>query len=274
MKLISAAAILICSQLCTAQVRMPQSSTTQTIKQEFGLGSIELTYSRPSAKGRKVYGELIPFNKLWRTGANAATRIKFADPVELAGKRLDSGTYVIYSIPGVDNWEIIINKGITNWGTDGYKDAEDVVRFKLEPVKMKTKIETFTMQFTDVKAESCELHIMWDKTAIIIRITTNVKEKIKAQIEAALLGEKKPYWQAANYYYDYEHNLSKALDNASKAADANPKAFWIMHFKAKIQMEMGDNEGAKASAKKSLELATAEKNDDYIKMNNELLKKL
>lgn len=274
MKLLVTVVVITCCQLCVAQVRIPQASTTQTIKQDFGLGTIELTYSRPAAKGRKVYGSLIPFNKLWRTGANAATKIKFSEPVEMGGKKLDSGTYVIYSIPNVDSWEIIINKGITNWGTEGYKEIEDVVHFRTEPVKIKPGIETFTMQFANILPESCELHIMWDKTAIIIPITTNVKDKLKMQIEAAMLGEKKPYWQAANYYYDYEHNLAKALDNATKAADANPKAYWIMHFKAKIQFEMGDNDGAKKSAQKSLELAIAEKNEDYTKMNNELLKKL
>ncbi len=259
-----------------AQVKMPAPSTTQTIKQDFGMSSVELTYSRPNMKGRKVYGDLVPYNKLWRTGANGATKIRFNDPVEIGGKKLDSGTYVLYTIPGVDSWEIIINKGVTNWGVDGYKESEDVARFKVEPMKMKskTKVETLTMQFADIKAETCELHIMWEKTAVAIPISTNIKDKIRAQIEAAMLKDKKPYWQAAQFYNEYDKNLAKALENVSKACEENPKAFWMYLYKAKIQKEMGDNAGAMASSKKSQELATEQKNDDYIKMNEDLQKTL
>jgi hypothetical protein len=258
----------------TAQVRMPQPSPTQTLKQDFGMGSIELTYSRPNAKGRKIYGDLVPYNKIWRTGANAATKIVFTDAVEIGGKKLDSGTYVFYTIPGIDSWEIVLNKGLKNWGTDGYKDAEDVVRFKVEPTSMKTKQETFTMQFADVKPESCLLNIMWEKTIVTIPITTNIKEKVRAQIDAAMLTDKKPYWQAAQFYNEYDKNLSKALENINKAIEGNDKAFYMWLYKAKIQKEMGDKEGAMVSSKRSLELAKEAKNDDYVKMNEDLQKKL
>jgi hypothetical protein len=258
----------------TAQVRMPQPSPTQTLKQDFGMGSIELTYSRPNAKGRKIYGDLVPYNKLWRTGANAATKIVFTDAVEIGGKKLDSGTYVFYTIPGIDSWEIVLNKGLKNWGTDGYKDAEDVVRFKVEPMSMKAKQETFTMQFADVKPESCLLNIMWEKTIVTIPITTNIKEKVRAQIDVAMLTDKKPYWQAAQFYNEYDKNLSKALENINKAIEGNDKAFYMWLYKAKIQKEMGDKEGAMVSSKRSLELAKEAKNDDYVKMNEDLQKKL
>lgn len=257
-----------------AQVKMPAPSPTQAIKQDFAMGNIELTYSRPSAKGRKVFGDLVPYNKLWRTGANGATIIKFSDPVEIKGKRVDTGSYALYTIPGAESWEIILNKGLKNWGVDGYKESEDVIRIMVEPMKMKNNIETFTMQFADIKGESCELHIMWAKTAVVIPITASIREKVKAQIEAAMQTEKKPYWQAAQFYNEYEKNSTKALEYASKAVEANPKAFWIWLYKARIQKDLGDKAGALVSAQKSLELATAEKNDDYIKMNEELIKKL
>lgn len=272
-KWIFSAAVILCYAVSNAQVKMPQPSTTQTIKQNFGMSAIELTYSRPNAKGRRIYGDLVPWNKLWRTGANAATRIVFKDPVEIGGKKIDSGTYVIYTIPNIDNWDIIINKGINNWGIENYKDADDICRFKIEPVKMKNKMETFTMQFADVKAESCELDIMWEKTAIAIPITTNIKDKLKAQIDAAMLTDKKPYWQAAQYYYEYDKNLAKALDNCNKAIEGDEKAYWIWIYKAKIQKEMGADAGALASSKRSLELAKEAKNDDYVKMNQDLQKK-
>ena len=260
--------------LSTAQVKMPAPSPTQTIKQEFAIGNIELTYSRPSAKGRKIYGDLVPYNKLWRTGANAATKIIFSEPVEIGGKKLDSGTYVMYTIPGIETWEIILNKGLKNWGIDGYKETEDVVRFKVEPTKMKNKLETFTMEFSDVKPESCYLEIKWAKTGIIISITANFKDKVRAQIEAALKTDKKPYWAAAQFYNEYDKNLSKALENVTKAIEGNAAAFWMWIYKAKIQKEMGDMAGAMESSKKSMELAEAAKNDDYVKMNKDLQKSL
>lgn len=273
-KLFFAATIIMAASVCNAQIKFPAPSPGQTIKQDFGIGAIELTYSRPSAKGRKVFGDLVPFDKMWRTGANAATKMYFSEPVEIGDKKLDTGSYVLYTIPGKDNWEIIINKGLTNWGIDGYKEAEDVVRFKAEPVKMKSPVETFTMQFANVKPESCELHIMWQKTAVAFPIKTSIKDKLRAQIEAALLTEKKPYWQAAQFYNEYDKNLGKALENVTKAAEANDKAFWILLYKAKIQKELGDAEGAIASAKKSMALAKEAKNDDYVKMNEALLKEL
>jgi hypothetical protein len=258
-----------------AQVKMPAPSPTQTIIQDFGIGKIELKYSRPVTKGRTVFGDLVPYNKIWRTGANGATSLKFSEPVEINGKKIDTGSYVLYTIPGIDSWEIILNKGLTNWGVDGYKESEDVTRFKVNSMKMKTPVESLTMQFSDVKPETCELHIMWEKTAVTIPISTNFKDKVKMQLEDALQnGTKKPYWAAAQFYNEYEKNPAKALENCTKALDENPTAYWIWLYKAKIQQGMGDKEGAMASAKKSLELATQDKNDDYIKMNNDLMKKL
>lgn len=258
----------------TAQVKMPAPSPTQIIKQEFGIGSIELTYSRPSIKGRKIYGDLVPFNKLWRTGANAATRLFFSEPVEIAGKKLDSGTYVLYTIPGMDSWDVILNKGLENWGTDGYKETEDVVRFKIEPMRMRNKLETFTIEFSDVTAEACSLNIQWERTSVSIPLVANFKDKVRMQIEAAMKTDKKPYWQAAQFYNEYDKNLPVALENVTKAVEENKEAFWIWIYKAKIQKDLGDMAGAMVSSKRSMELAAAAKNDDYVKMNKELQKTL
>lgn len=257
-----------------AQVQLPSPSSTQIIKQDFGIGSIELTYSRPSAKGRVVFGDLVPYGKLWRTGANEATRIVFTTPVEIGGKKLDTGTYVLYTIPAEDEWEVIINKGINNWGVDGYKESEDVLHFSIPAVKVPTKIETFTIQFANIKTESCELQLMWDKKIIAIPVSTNIKDKLKAQIEAAMLTDKKPYWTAAQFYFEYDRNLSKALENVSKATEENPKAYYMFLYKARIQKEMGNNPGALVSSKTSLALAREAKNDDYIRMNQKLQKEL
>jgi hypothetical protein len=258
----------------SAQVKLPPSSTTQTIKQDFGMGSIELTYSRPGTKERMVFGDLVPYGKLWRTGANEATRLVFKTPVEMGGKKIDTGTYVLYTIPEEETWEIIINKGINNWGIDGYKETEDVVRFTVPVIKSSTRIETFTMQFANIKSERCELQLMWEKKAVAIPITTNIKDKLKAQLEAAMLSDKKPYWQAAQFYFEYDINLTKALENINKAADENPKAYYMFLYKANIQKAMGNNAGALESSRVSLALAKEAKNDDYVKMNQHLQKEL
>ncbi len=267
-------AFVLFTVAAAAQVKMPASSPTQTVKQDFGMGTVEIIYSRPNAKGRKVYGDLVPYNKLWRTGANAATKITFTDAVEAGGKKIDTGTYVLYTIPGFDMWEIILNKGVSNWGIDGYKEGQDVIRFKTVPQKMRTNYETFTMEFANIKPESCDLQIMWEKTAVTIPVTSNIKDRLKAQIDKAMLTDKKPYWQAAQFYKEYDDNLNKALDNCTKAIEEDKKAYWIYLYKAKIQQEMGDKAGAKISAQKSLELAKEANNEDYVKMNEQLLKKL
>jgi hypothetical protein len=273
-KLLFAFSLLCAANIANAQLKMPAPSPTQIIKQDFALGSIELTYSRPSIKGRKIFGDLVPYNAVWRTGANAATIIKFNDVVEIGGKKIDTGSYALYSIPNDGSWEIILNKGITNWGSDGYKQTEDVVRFKVNTMKMKEASESFTMQFANIKPESCELQIMWDKTAVAIPITALIKDRMRASIEKAMMGEKKPFWNAAQFYNEYDKNSTKALENINGAVAENPKAFYMWLYKAKIEKEMGDKKAALASSKKSLELAREAKNEDYVKMNEDLMNKL
>lgn len=272
--ILSAIAVTGFALLSTAQVKIPAPSPTQTVKQDFAIGTIELVYSRPATKGRKIFGDLVPYGKLWRTGANAATKIVFSEPVEIGGKKVDTGTYVLYSIPNADSWEIILNKGLKNWGIDGYKPTEDVVRFSISPYKLKNKLESFTMEFTDVKPETCVLEIKWEKTGVAIPIVANFKDKVRAQIEAAMKTEKKPYWAAAQFYNEYDKNLPLALENTTKAIEGNQEAFWMWIYKAKIQKELGDKAGAMESSKRSMELATAAKNDDYVKMNKDFQKSL
>ena len=260
-----------------AQVSMPAPSPTQTIIQDFGLGKIELTYSRPGIKGRQLFGEnseLVPLGKPWRTGANAATKIHFTDSVSIGGKTLDTGSYVIYTIPNKTQWDVVLSKGNTYPGSEGFKASDDVVHVKASVVAIKDKIETFTMQFANVKNESCELHLRWGNTDVTVPITTHIKDRIRTQLEAALQGDKKPYSQAATFYYDYDKNYAKALENINKATAENPKAFFLFLQKARIQRDMGDKEGAKASAMKTIELAKEAKNADYENFGNQLLKQL
>lgn len=273
-KLLFALTILCTANITTAQLKMPAPSPTQTIKQDFALGSIELTYSRPSIKGRKIFGDLVPYNAVWRTGANAATIIKFNDVVEIGGKKIDTGSYALYSIPNDGSWEIILNKGITNWGSDGYKQSDDVVRFKVNTMKMRDAEESFTMQFANIKPESCELHIMWDKTVVAIPIYALIKDRMRASLEKAMMGDKKPFWNAAQFYNEYDKNSKKALESINAAVEENPKAYNMWIYKAKIERDLGDKKAAMASSQKSLALAREAKNEDYVKMNEDLMKKL
>ena len=280
MKKILLLAGIALAALAQAQIKVPAPSSTQTIVQDFGAGKIELTYSRPNIKGRsllKSNSDLAPLDKLWRLGANAATKIKFTDNVTMGGKLLDTGIYVVYAIPGQDYWDVILNKGLTNWGTDGYKESEDVVHIKVKSNKMSTAVETLTMQFAAIQPESCELHIMWGNTAIAVPISTNIRTRLRAQIEKDLNADNvKPsaYQAAATFFLEWDKDLDKALVNAKKATAANPKAFYLYLLQAKIEKEAGDKMAAKISAQKCIDLAIIAKNDDYVKQANDLIKKL
>jgi hypothetical protein len=260
-----------------AQVNMPAPSPTQTIMQDFGLGKIELTYSRPGIKGRQVFGdnsELVPLGKPWRTGANAATKIHFSDSVSVGSTTLDSGSYVIYTIPHKLQWDVVFSKGTAYPGSDGFKESDDVLHYKAPVTMIKEKIETFTMQFANIKNESCELHLRWGNTDVSVPIITHIKERVRSQLEDAMKGDKKPYYQAANFYFDYDKNYTKALEYINNATAENPKAFFMFLQKAKIQKAMGDKAGAKASALKTIELAKGAKNADYVNFGNKLLQQL
>jgi tetratricopeptide (TPR) repeat protein len=255
------------------QLRTPAPSPSQTVQQEFGISSVQLIYSRPAMKGRKIFGDLVPYGKVWRTGANQATRIKFADDVSIGGQPLKAGEYALYTIPGENEWEIIINKGSENWGTN-YKQEDDLLRVKVKPTKLANAVENFTMQFENIKPTSTDLAIMWDKTAVNIPIATEIDSKVMAQINNLMNRDNKPYFGAAMYYLESGKDLNQALTWFDKAIEQNPNAFWIYHQKANALAKLGKKEDAKQAANKSIELAKAQKNDDYVKLNEKLLTSL
>lgn len=272
-------AAMLCGVSAFAQIRMPAPSPSQTISQAFGLGKIEVTYSRPSVKGRTLFkenSELAPLGKMWRTGANGATRFYTTEKLMMGGKMLDTGAYVLYTIPGKEYWDIIVNKGLTNGGLDGYKESEDVNRFRVKAEKgMET--ETFTMQFANIQQESIELQLMWGSTLVRVPMSITAKDRIRMSVEKALSAEtvdNNAYYPAASYYYDWDKNPSKALPLITKATAANPNAYYMFLLQAKIQKDLGDKVSAKASAEKTIALATEAKNDDYVRAANELIRKL
>ena len=267
---------LVC---CTAffanaqTLKTPAPSPSQTLKQDFGISTIELNYSRPGMKGRKIFGDLVPYGKVWRTGANSATRIKFSDDVTIGGQQLKAGEYAIYTVPNEGSWDIIINKGSENWGTD-YKQEDDIMRVKATSVKLDQPVETFTMQFANVKPTSTDLQILWDKTMVSVPITTDVDKKVMAQIDNALNKDNRPYFQAAMYYMETGRDLNQALTWFDKAIEQNPNAYWVYHQKANALAKLGKKSDAKATAQKSMDLAKTAKNDDYVKLNEKLIASL
>ena len=257
-----------------AQLKTPAPSSTQNIKQDFGLGSIELSYSRPNIKGRKVFGDLVPFGKVWRTGANQATTLTFADEVIIGGTKIPAGKYGLLTMPDKSAWTIIITKQLDVTSPSAYKQESDVVRVQAKPQALKSKIETFTMQFADVKPTSIELHMMWDQTDVALTITTEIEGKVMAQIDELMKKEDKkshPYFPAAMYYMENGKDLNQALDWFNKAAEQNPKAFWVLHQRANCLAKLGKKQDAIESANKSIELAKEAKNDDYVALNQKLL---
>jgi hypothetical protein len=254
-----------------AQIKVPAPSTTQTIRQDFGLTAIELTYSRPNIKGRKIFGDLVPYGKMWRTGANAATRIKFGDDVTVGGQAVKAGEYALYTIPNANEWEIILNKGITNGGLSGYKGEEDVIRFKVKPIAASMPVETFTMQFGNIKSSTVDLNIMWDKTVVAIPVTTDVDTKVMGQINDMMHKDNRPYYQSALYYAENGKDLNQAITWFDKAIEQNPKAYWMYHQKANALVKMGKKDQAKQVAQKSMDLAKEQNNDDYVTLNEKLI---
>jgi Protein of unknown function (DUF2911)/Tetratricopeptide repeat len=272
MKKLLIAAFAVCTLFTAdAQLKTPAPSPTQTIKQDFGLSAVELSYSRPGMKGRKIFGDLVPFGKVWRTGANSATTLTFGEDVMIGGKKIAAGKYGLLTIPDKSSWTLIISKQTDVTSPAAYKEDMDVVRVTAEPMKMKDNMESFTMQFADVKPASCALHIMWENTAIALPITVDVETKVMAQIDQLMNKDNKPYFNAAMYYMDNGKDLNQALAWFNKAAEQQPDAFWIHHQRANCLAKLGKKDEARTAAKKSIELATAAKNDDYVKLNEKLL---
>lgn len=263
-----------------AQVKMPAASPTQTLTQEFGLGKMEIVYSRPSLKGRSVFGAgslLAPIGDVWRTGANGATKLTFSDPVVLGNKTIPAGSYALFTIPGATEWTIIINTNSKGWGSFDYKEAEDVVRFKVAPETTGSTTETFTIGVDNIAAQTATIYLKWGKTKVNIPISTDIKPTVRAQIEAATTAatvNPNVYQSAATFYLELDHDYNKALVFADKAIAANGKAYWLHLLKARVHVALNDKAGAKAAANTCKQMATEAKNMDYVRSADEILKSL
>lgn len=268
----AAAATMLSASFNAQQLKTPAPSPLQTIKQAFALSDVTVEYSRPSVKGRTIYGDLVSFGKTWRTGANGATKITFGEDVKVEGNPLKAGAYAIYSVPNKDTWEIMFYKDLTLGGdVSEYKTENEVLRVKVKPSALSSNVETFTFNFADVKASSMNVELLWEKTKVAFNVTSEIDSKIMKNIETSMGADSRPYFQSANYYYENDKDLKQALTWVEKAMEQNPKAYWIATLKAKIQLKMKDNKGATESATKAMALAKEGQNDDYVKMNEKII---
>ncbi len=264
-----------------AQVISPAPSPAATVTTVVGLTDVKVEYSRPKAKGRKIFGAgsdfLTPYGTVWRTGANSGTTISFSEDVKFGGVDVPKGKYLVLTIPGAAEWTVILYKDIALGGnTPDYDQKNDQARAVVKSEKLTEKVETFTIEISDLaeNSKSGNLQIMWENTSVKVPIAVDFDKRVMASIDASTKVNPNNLYNAATYYFENGKDMKVALDWITTAAAARPDAYWIMHTKAKIQKAMGDKKGAMESATASRTVAEKEKNADYVKMNDDLMKGL
>lgn len=261
--------------MLNAQVTAPQASPESTVKQVVGLSEITVDYSRPSTKDRKIFGDLVPLNQLWRTGANGSTDITFSSDVSFGGVDVKAGKYALYTIPTAGDWEVILYRDTEQWGSPEKLDDKQVAaRTKVKSQQVSPKIETFTIGFDAIHSAGADLMIGWENTVVKVPLKVDSKKQVLASIEKTMNGPSaNDYHQAANYYFEEKMDLDQALEWSKKATDLRPDSFWMMKLQSEIYAAKGDYKNAVSTANKSIEAAKKAGNDGYVKMNEENIKK-
>ncbi len=270
--MIIALALFVAGFSAEAQLRTPQSSPKTTINQVVGLTDVEITYSRPSAKGRVVFGNLIPFGKLWRTGANENTIVSFSDDVVIDGKTLKKGKYSLFTIPKIESWDVIFYKTIDNWGNpEEWKEENVVLKTSVKPETLNKSVETFTIGVSGLDNNYAFLEMYWENSYAAVKFEVPTQQKATANIEKVLAGPSAgDYFSAAQFLFQSNGDANKALAHVNKALDmTKEKPFWYNRLKSLIQAKLGDKKGAVETAKASLAAAEIAKNQDYVKMNKD-----
>lgn len=261
-----------------AQIETPAPSPTAEIEQMVGLTEVEIEYSRPGMKGREIFGSLVPYGEVWRTGANACTKITVSDDVNIGGVEVPEGKYSIMTMPGKDEWTIMISKKLEMWGAGDYEESMDLGRFTVEPTMLKDEVETFTIDFSHLTMTGAMINMSWENTQVSFPIETNTMELVEAQINSVLVEgpDAGTYYAAGRFYLDNGKDLEQALEWMNTACEKRPDAFWYTHQKAKILAEMGNKKEAIATAKESMEMAKKSERGDfgYIARNQQLIDEL
>lgn len=258
-----------------AQVETPQASPSSKVEQTVGLTNVSIDYSRPGAKGRTVYGDLVPYGKNWRTGANANTVITFDEDIKVNGQELKRGKYALYTTPKADSWDVIFYSATDNWGLPKTWDESKVaLRTTVKPETLNKPVESFTISLNNLSNDSATLDLAWERTMVSVPFTVPTNKVAMNSIEKALAGPSAgDYFSAAQYFYQTENDLNKALTWINNAVSLTPEGkdtpFWYLRLKSLIQAKLGDKKGAIASAKSSLDGAKKAGNGDYEKMNKD-----
>jgi hypothetical protein len=276
--------LTIACLLAEAQVQTPAPSPAGSVTAVVGLTEIKIDYSRPRIKGRTIFGTdakvVVPYGKIWRTGANSGTKISFSDDVTVEGIAVPKGEYLLFTWPGASEWTVSLYKDVKLGGdTEKYDKSQEAANFKVKPSKLSEKVETFTINVSDIAddSKSAKIQLAWENTSVKFNVGVSYDEKVVKIIDETLQSDKATpydYFQAAVYYLETGKDLDKALTWVNKAAEGMNSPFWVLHQKAKIQKAKGDKAGAKATANASLEAAKTAKNRDYEMMNQELIKSL
>ncbi|WP_410881209.1 DUF2911 domain-containing protein [Myroides sp. DW712] len=259
-----------------AQVQTPPTSTKSEVHQVVGLTDVKIDYSRPNMRGRLVFGDLVPYGRLWRTGANMNTVVSFANDVEIDGKILKKGSYAIYTIPKVEEWEVIFYKDTNNWGLpEKWDETKIALSTKVKVQNLDRKFETFTLAINNVNIDYADLEIMWERTLIPVRFKVPTDNLAMESISETFEGPKiVDYYAAAEYFYLTGKDLTKALSWINSAIDksGDKVPYYFVRLKSQIQAKAGDKVGAVATAKVALDLAEKANNLDYVKMNKDAIK--
>ena len=258
-----------------AQITTPQPSPLQKIEQIVGLTDITVEYSRPGVKGRTIFGDLVPFNEIWRTGANGNTKITFSTDVTIDGNKIEKGSYTIFSVPTEKSWDIVIYEETKSGTPKKLDETKIVAKMNVPTQNIPMVIETFTISFDDMTTNAAVLGIMWENTYVGFKIETPVEEIVTKQITTVMNGPSaNDYYAAAVYYLENGKDIKKAqtwIDKSVEMMSDSPK-FWVLRRQALIHAKAGDKKGAIKAAKESLKLAEKAENAGYIKMNTESLK--
>ncbi len=258
-----------------APLNLPQPSPAVKIRESFSTSFVELNYSRPSLKGRTAFGGLVPYDQVWRTGANTVTKIRFGEAVTLGGQAVPAGTYALLTIPGKASWTVILNRDTAQWGAYEYKQSLDVVRLPAKATKLANPQESLSISLENLRPAAADLTLAWERVQVALPLVGNPDPIVLAQIKAAMQGEKKPYLAAAQYYYNSNQpDLTPAVGWLDEAIKTNPN-YSYYYWKAKLLQKQGKNQDAASAARKSLDALGTVKNEiakaEYTRLNTQLL---
>ena len=272
--LLASGMLLASAAQAQTKLTVPPLSPTTHIRQGFSTSYIDLTYSRPSLRGRVAFGTLVPNATVWRTGANTVTKVRFGEEVKINGQAVPAGAYALLTIPDAKEWTFILNRDTAQWGAYEYKPALDVLRVKARPTQLAAPVETMSLTVENLRPNAADLVVSWDRTQVALPLTADPDRIVMGQIEQAMKGEKKPYMTAAQYYFNSGKDLTPAIGWVEEAIKLKP-TYSGYYWKAKLLQKQGKNKEAIEAANKSLELVEAENNEvakaEYTRLNQQVL---